>query len=99
MTWPHTSHSNRTAYEKIIKTIIYPRYDFELFQVDKPTSTVTCEWDHWFFKEHVNSRAYHNWTQGISWVEKNIDSRFLRYDFVGKFEGFGGFIQGHFALQ
>lgn len=99
LTWPQTSHSNRTAYEKIIKSIIYPHYDFRTFQVDKPTSTVTCEWDDWFFLEHGNTQAYHNWMQGINWVERNIDSRFLKYDFAGKFEGFGGFIQGHFALQ
>jgi hypothetical protein len=99
LNWPNTSHSNRTAYEKIIKSIIYSHYDFRTFQVDKPTSTVTCEWDDWFFREHFQTRAYHNWTQGISWVEKNIDPKFLKYDFTGKFDGFGGFIQGHFALQ
>jgi len=99
LTWPNNSQGNRTAYEKIIKSIIYPKYDFYTFQVDKPTSTVTCEWDDWFFREHANTRAHHNWMQGIHWVEQNIDSRFLKYDFAGKFEGFGGFIQGPFALQ
>lgn len=98
LTWPNTNHSNRTAYEKIIKSIIYPQYDFYTFQVDKPTSTVTCEWDDWFFQEHAQTRAYHNWQQGIDWVEKNIDKKLLNYNFSGKFEGFGGFIQGHFAL-
>ena len=99
LAWPNNSYSNRTAYEKIIKSIIYPCYDFRTFQVDKPTSTVTCEWDDWFFREHAGTRAYHNWSQGIAWVEQNIDPRFLKYDFAGRFEGFGGFIQGHFALQ
>jgi hypothetical protein len=99
LAWPNTNHANRTTYEKIIKSIIYARYDFNTFQVDKPTSTVTCEWDNWFFKEHRDTRALYNWQQGIDWVEKNIDRRFLTYDFSGKFEGLGGFIQGPFALQ
>jgi hypothetical protein len=99
LTWPNTSHANRTTYEKIIKSIIYARYDSNTFQVDKPTSTVTCEWDDWFFREHKNTLAFHTWKQGIDWVEQNIDRRFLTYDFSGKFEGFGGFIQGPFALQ
>jgi hypothetical protein len=97
--WPNSNQTNRTTYEKIIRSIIYPQYDFNTFQVDKVSSTVTCEWDYWFFKNHTNTRAHHNWQQGINWVEQNIDKKFLRYDFVGKFEGFGGFIQGHFPLQ
>lgn len=97
--WPHTSYNNRTAHEKIIRSIIYPRYNFDTFQVDKPTSTITCEWDHWFFSAHAGSRAYYNWQQGLDWVQKNIDSKFLSYDFAGKFEGFNGFILGHFALH
>lgn len=99
LSWGHTSYSNRTAYEQIVKSIIYPRYNFATFQVDKPTNTVTCEWDDWFFQEHSQSAAYHNWSQGIAWVERNIDPKFLKYGFTGRFEGFGGFIRGHFALQ
>jgi hypothetical protein len=99
LTWPNTSHSNRTAYEKIIKSIIYPRYNYNLFQVDKPTSTVTCEWDDWFFREHANTTAWHSWNAGIEWIKTHIDSRFLNYNFDGQFNGFGGFINGHFALQ
>lgn len=97
--WPNHDYNKRQAYEIITRSIIYPKWDLNSFQCSKTTSVVWSEWDHWFFQDYKDTVIYQNWMQGINYVEKNIDARFLNYGFDGKFNGFVGMINGHFYLQ
>ena len=45
--WPNHDISQRTTYEMIIKSIVYPEYDLSTFQAAKPTSAFVTEIDSW----------------------------------------------------
>jgi len=77
--WPNGNFSNRTIYEQVVKSIVYPKYDFDTFQVFKPTNNIWNEMDHWFHYNFKDTRAYQVWESGIDFVLKNIDSRFIGY--------------------
>ena len=97
--WPNHDYSKRTTYEIITRSIVYPNWDLGKFQCNKPSSTVTCEWDQWFFDHYKDSLVYECWCKGISYVENNIDKKYLRYTFDNKFDGLVGMINGHFYLE
>jgi hypothetical protein len=97
--WPNHDYSKRQAYELISRTIVYPDWDLNRFQVRKVSSTIHSEWDDWFFQAYKDSTVYESWKQGIEYVENNIDKKYLRYTFDNKFDGFVGMINGHFYLE
>lgn len=97
--WPNHDYAKRTAYELIVRSIIYPEWDLNTFQANKSTSPVWSEWDSWFFQQYRDSRAMQTWLAGLDYIQKNIDKRYLAYNFQGRFEGFVGMINGHFQLD
>lgn len=97
--WPSNSYGKRQTYEIITRGIVYPEWDLSTFQCVKTTSTVYSEWDDWFFKEFQGTSVYDNWFKGISYVEKNIDKKYLKYDFNNRFDGFVGMVNGFFSLE
>jgi hypothetical protein len=96
--WSEGSASLRQAYEVIVRSLIYPGWNINTFQCVKPELTSQCEWDDWFFKTHKDTYAYHSWHKGIEYVGKNIDRKYLNYDF-NQAVSFVGMINGHFALE
>lgn len=99
LVWPNHDYSRRNAYEMIIRTVIYPNWDLNTFQCVKPTSTVWCDWDNWFFSGFAQTPIYHNWLAGLDYIQQHIDKRFLKYDFHDRFDGFVGMTNGHFYLD
>jgi len=99
LAWPNHNWSHRNTYETILRPLIYPNWDYRRFQVNKPSSTIYCEIDNWFFKYFKDSRQYHTWQQGVNFVESNIDKKYLNYTFNKKFNGLVGMINGHFFLE
>jgi hypothetical protein len=97
--WPNHDYAKRSAYEIITRSIIYPNWDLGTFQCAKPTSSVTCEWDDWFFKAYQGSTIYDNWHKGVQHVENSIDKKYLKYNFDNKFDGLVGMINGFFCLS
>jgi len=96
--WPGGSASLRQAYEVVTRSLIYPGWNINTFQCVKPGLTSQCEWDDWFFKTYKDTYVYHSWHKGIEHVEKNIDRKYLNYDF-NQAVSFIGMINGHFALE
>jgi hypothetical protein len=56
--WPNHSIAHRTAYEQMVKPLIYPDYDPATFQVAKPTNSFYNEMDHWFYVNFKETRAF-----------------------------------------
>jgi hypothetical protein len=75
--WWQISNTNRTTYEWIIKSIIYPDYDLSTFQCDKPVKAMYQEWDYWMdnFKD---SEGYKTFMRGKDFLYKNINTSFLK---------------------
>lgn len=76
------SPANRTAYEALIKGIIYPDYDLSTFQVNKPTRTVYQEWDYWI-NDFKGTSGYKTFMQGMTHLYKNISSEFFAKNTAG----------------
>lgn len=95
--WPNTGISQRSAYEHIIKPIIYPDYDPETWQTVKPTNNFYNQMDHWFHVNLKDTHQYRVWEAGIEFVKNKIDSRFLLTE-KGKVIGPVGFISPLYYL-
>jgi len=96
--WPNIDFTKRATYEIIVRSIIYPEWDLKKFQCAKTSSSVFCEWDDWFFQQYSGTAIYDSWYKGIEYVQAKIDSKYLKYTFDQKFDGFTGMINGHFYI-
>lgn len=74
--WLLSPH-NRTAYEAVIKGVIYPDYDLSTFQCNKPVKTVFQEWDYWM-EDFKGTAGYKTFMRGVTHLYTNIDQSFLR---------------------
>jgi hypothetical protein len=71
------SSINRTVYESVIKSIIYPDYDLRTFQCNKPAKATYQEWDYWL-ENFKNTAGYHRFMSGINDFYKKVDNSFLK---------------------
>ena len=84
--WPNTSIAKRTSYEQLAKSIIYPDYDLETWQTDKPTNSFYNEMDTWFYKNLKDSNLYNAWESGLNYLINHIDPKFFIHQ-LGKPSG------------
>jgi len=80
VTYPNINVSQRTAYEQVVKSIIYPDYDLETWQTAKPTNSFYNEMDHWFHVNLKDTELYHNWQAGLQYLTHKIDSKFFIHE-------------------
>ena len=95
--WPNYSFAQRTAYEQLIKPLIYPDYDATTFQTSKPTNSFYNEMDHWFYVNFRDTHAYRVWQAGIKHAERNIDSKYFNFEF-GRAVGLVGFMSPFYCM-
>lgn len=69
---------NRTTYEAIIKAIVYPDYDLNTFQANKPSQAVAEEWENWFYSDYSDSKGFKIWKRGLEFIKNNISTNFLK---------------------
>jgi hypothetical protein len=91
-------YSSRTAYEMIIKSLIYPTWDPKRFQAPKPSSVFYCEYDEWFFNAFKDTDIFETWKRGLEYVTDNVDSKYLNFNRNGKPNGFSGYVSTHYDL-
>ena len=89
--WPNHSNIQRTAYEAMIKPLIYVDYDPTTFQVAKPATNFYSEMDHWFYSNFKDHKLYQSWKAGIDFVERSIDHKYFNKEF-SRNVGFVGFL-------
>ena len=73
--WPNNSFATRTMYEQFVKSIIYPDYDSNTFQVVKSTNNIYNEMDYWFHTNFKETRLYSTWEAGIDYLLDNINEQ------------------------
>lgn len=95
--WPNHSIANRTAYEAMVKPLIYPDYDPATFQVAKPTNSFYNEMDFWFYKNFTETRAYQVWQAGLKLLVDSIDDKFFNKE-LGRPVGFVGFLSPFYCV-
>jgi hypothetical protein len=95
--WPNYSIAHRTAYEQMVKPLIYPDYDPATFQVAKPSNSFYNEMDHWFYVNFKETRAFQVWQAGLDLLVKNIDAKYFNSE-LGRPVGFVGFLSPFYCL-
>lgn len=95
--WPNYSIAHRTAYEQMVKPIIYPDYDPATFQVVKPTNSFYNEMDFWFYTNFKETHAYQVWEAGLKLLVDTIDPKFFNNE-RGRPVGFVGFLSPFYYL-
>lgn len=75
--WPNTDIARRTAYEALVKSIVYPDYDHETWQTIKPTNSFYNEMDQWFYDNFSDTKLYSAWEAGLKFLTDKIDDRLL----------------------
>jgi hypothetical protein len=72
--------NQRTVYEHIAKSIIYPDYDLETWQTSKPTTSFYNEMDHWFHVNLKGTKLYSAWETGLQLLVDKIDSKYFQFE-------------------
>ena len=76
---PKKSIAQRTSYEWIVKSIIYPDYDLSTWQTAKPEKVFYNEMDHWFHVNFADTRLYSAWQSGLTYLTNKIDSKYFDF--------------------
>jgi hypothetical protein len=88
----HHANANadqRTTYENLIKTIIYPDFDATTWQTSKPTNSFYNEMDHWFHVNMAGTEIFSAWQSGLELLVNKIDKKY----FVTKLDRPTGLVQ------
>jgi len=75
--WPNSNFAGRTIYEQIVKSIVYPKYDLQTFQTNKPTNNIYNEMDYWFHRNFKDTKSYQIWQSGIDYITSKLDAKYL----------------------
>jgi len=95
--WPNHSNAQRTAYEQMIKPLVYPDYDHMTFQVNKPGTNFYSEMDFWFYDQFQEHKLYQSWRAGIDFVERSVDQKYFNME-NGRAVGFVGFLTPFYCI-
>ncbi len=95
--WPNYSSPQRTAYEHIIKPLIYEDYDQTTFQCAKPTNNFYSEMDEWFFENFKDAPVFDIWQSALSDIISKIDSKYFNIA-SNKKVGFVGFLSPFYYI-
>jgi hypothetical protein len=77
---PNGNTNQRTTYEYIAKSIIYPDYDLETWQTSKPTTSFYNEMDHWFHTNLVDTKYDRAWRAGLQFLVDKIDPQYFQFE-------------------
>ena len=71
--WPNHGFNKRTVYEYMVKSLIYPTYDSNTFQVAKSSNNIYSEMDQWFHTNFADTQLYQSWQAGVNYILDNIN--------------------------
>jgi len=95
--WPNSSIAHRTAYEQMVKPLIYPDYDPATFQTSKPTNSFYNEMDYWFAENFKDTTVYQAQQAGQKLLVDKIDPKYFNNE-LGRPVGFVGFLSPFYCL-
>jgi len=82
----------RLIHERILRTLLYTTWDNNWYQADKAIKDWYSEFDAWFYEGFANTKAFHVWKDGLSYLENNLDG-YIRKDEAGAADGLQGFFK------
>lgn len=78
--FPNSSVNQRTTYESIVKSIIYPDYDLSTWQTAKPSNSFYNEMDHWFHTNLQGTKLFLAWQGGLQMLVDKIDPKYFEFE-------------------
>lgn len=96
--WDHRTPGNKERYNLLVRSLIYPDWNPNTFQVGKPTSMVWNEYDSWMFTGLQDHRYYQSWEHGLNSIKNAVDPKFHQVSTTGRFEGWTGFTSPMYKL-
>lgn len=97
--WDKRTTANKSEYNALVRSLIYPLWDQSIFQVGKPTSMAFNEYDSWMFTNLTDHRYYQSWEHGLQNIKAAIDPKYHQYGKNGRFDGWVGFISPFYKLS
>lgn len=82
------SAKNRNIYFEIVKSIIYPDWDWSKFQATKRDNTTYNAMDHFLFQEYENDRMIQKWESILNSTKQSIHQKYWSYDDEGRFSNY-----------
>jgi hypothetical protein len=70
--YPQWNPNRRTAYESIVKSIIYPDFDPLTWQTSKATNSFYNEMDHWFYTNYKDTTMHQTWLAGLEYLTEQV---------------------------
>ena len=96
--WNKRTTIDKTPYDKIIRSIIYPDWNLNKFQTVKPYNMVRCSNDAWMFQYLQDNQYFQSWESGVDSFKNVIDTKYYHYSPDGQFNGWVGFISPFYNL-
>ena len=93
------SYTLRNTYETLIRSIVYPYWDFSRFQAAKPARIVYCEYDDWVHnKDATEVNSINEWKYSIEYIDQNVDDKFINRDHTGAIDGMVGMVTPFYQI-
>lgn len=93
--WRAVSHSHRfyrTIQEPLLRKIIYENYwNDSWYQTEKSVGDWYSEFDMWFIEGYKETKENQIWKEGIQYIKKNIESKYLNIWATGIIDGLVSF--------
>lgn len=76
----------RMYHERILRTLIYTTWNDDWYQADKAVKDWYSEFDAWFYEGFSDTKAFHVWKDGLSYLEQNLKP-YVKIDKNGQADG------------
>jgi hypothetical protein len=89
-TFKKKTNDERELYQDLVKSVIYPSWRKEIFQVKKSLNNFTKEFDQWFF-DFADESAKGRWKEGYNYLLSTVNQKWINFDDNNNPSGLVGF--------
>lgn len=86
------SNEEKNFVDKFIRSVIYPDWDTNKFQVNKSLTIFTAEYDQWIIGKYSNEKFVKSWYSFMKSYMDLIDKKYYEYNELGNRISYIGFI-------
>jgi hypothetical protein len=94
----NTNANTKKTFDAMLRGIIYPNWNPQKFQADKPFSQLWNGGDQWMFTHLANHRYFQSWKHGLANIKAAVSPKFYQLSSSGEFDGWVGFTSPWYDL-
>ena len=81
--WENATPKNyRLIHERLLRSLLYSTWNDHWYQADKAVKDWYSEFDAWFYEGYSDTKAFHVWKEGLSFVENELGPYIKKEDGV-----------------